>query len=297
MADAPPTTAPTSPSTPPLPPGEGAGNGAAPSAATAPPGVPLSSVLMDEGLRKHPSLARYQYVDALGKGYVDLEKKLGERPGLTPLGENPSAEEVAAYRKGLGIPESPAGYELPELAFPELATPKPEQLEAFKSLAHELHLTPAQFSGLLDWYQQDVSAQWATLQQAREQENQGGYEVLERKYGAQAMPMLQTAREYIRRRFGPEAFTDLDSFKVKDPETGQMMMLGASPTFIEIVAENARLTGHDKFVIGDSRGNIMNKEAARAKLAELRALYRDGKLGREDYTEQYNRYAPTAYSD
>jgi hypothetical protein len=252
---------------------------------------------MDEGLKAHPAAARLKDVDGLFRSYTELEKKLGERPGVLPLGDAPSPEELAAYRKGLGIPDTPAGYALPDLTFPELAQPTPEQLEAFKGLAHELNLTPAQFAGLLDWYQQDVSAQWTTLQQAREQENASGYAVLERKYGAQAMPMLRLAQEYIRRRFGPEAFADLDSFKVKDPETGQLMMLGASPTFIEVVLENAKLTGHDKFVIGDSRGGLLDKTAAQAKIAEIRSLWRDKKLTEQEYKAQFERYAPIAYGD
>jgi hypothetical protein len=250
--DAPPATTPTTPVIPP----SGTAGGTLPAS---PPTPGLS--FTDEGLKSHQALAKFPDLDSLGKGYVELEKKIGERPqGIKPVTAESSPDDITAYRTAMGIPEKPDGYEVGPLSFPEAATPTDAQMGAFKGMAHGLHLTPAQVQGILQWYAQDMSAQWTAMDLQRTESNKATMDGLTKKYGALAPQLITTAQRYVERRWGAAGIEALDF--------GQGGM-GSNPLMIEMLIESAKLTGHDKFIIAESGGALMDGPAAQAKRAEL----------------------------
>lgn len=224
-----------------------------------PPGATWTATLTDESLRSHQGLAKFKDVDSLAKSYIELDKLRNERTGVKPLTAESTPEEIAAYRTAMGIPEKADGYEVGELAFPEDATPTQEQMGAFRSLAHTLHLTPAQVQGILQWYSQDVSQQWNSLQEARAGEVRTHMDTLTKKYGAQAPQLVQMAQEYVRRRYGQAG---LDAFEAGP---GQTSALGNHPIVLEMLIESARLTGHDKFIMADAAGGLVNQASAQQR--------------------------------
>lgn len=250
--------------------------------------MPLGSALFDEGLRTHQGLSKFKDVDALAKSYVELEKTLGQKPGLKPLTAESSAEDIAAYRKALGIPEKADDYDLGELSFPEHATPSSEQMNAFRGLAHELHLTPAQVQGILRWYSLDVSQGWTALNEAREAEAREQLAVLHKEYGAETPQRIQLAVEYLKRRFGPEA---LDSFEAGP---GQVGALGNNPYLIRLAIENAKLTGHHDFIVADSQGRLVSQAQAEAQIEALWTRRGQGTISDEEFNREYTRLLPAA---
>ena len=219
--------------------------------------------LTDEGLRGHQGLTKFKDINGLAKSYVELDKLRNERTGVKPITAESSADEIAAYRQAMGIPDAPEKYEVGELAFPEEATPTQEQLGAFKGIAHSLHLTPAQVQGILQWYSQDISQQWSTIQEAQAAQGREANATLTKKYGAEAPRMMQLAHEYVKRRFGDEGIDALGF------GPGATQALGNNPMLIEILAESAKLTGHDQFVLGDNRGGLLNQANAKQMYDEL----------------------------
>ena len=283
---------PSAPSTPASTPEGGAP--LVPSEVTTPPSsatVPLGSVIMDESLRTHTGLAKFQDVDSLAKSYVELDKMRNERSGVKPLTETSTPEEIAAYRVAMGVPEKPDAYDFGEMSFPEEATPDQAILSQFKEVFHQAHLTNAQVQAVMHAYSQYVSQQWNGIRDAQESQNRTTLEGLTRKYGAQAPQLITMAQEYVRRRFGQEGLDALNF------TPGGTAGAGSSPQMIELLIESAKLTGHDKFIIADSRGGMMTKETALGKIAELNTLLRERKISEADYREQYNHYGPIAYGD
>jgi hypothetical protein len=241
-------------------PPEGGGEGGQFPGTQAPMTTSAPLVFTNEDLRSHQGLTKFRDVDSLGKSYIELERKLGERPtGVKPLSAESTPEEIAAYRQAMGVPEKPDGYELGELSFPEDVAPTQEQLGAFRNLAHELHLTPAQVKGILTWYSEDLSGQWNGLQEARTAELRDNLSVISKKYGAQAPALVQMASEYVKRRYGQEALDSLEA------GPGETKALGNHPLLLEILIENARLTGHDKFIMADSRGGLVDRDSAQQR--------------------------------
>jgi len=66
----------------------------------------------------HPSLAKYEDVPALAKGFLDQNEFVG-RKGIIPPKEGASDEEVNAFYTALGRPETPGDYQLEDFAPPD----------------------------------------------------------------------------------------------------------------------------------------------------------------------------------
>ena len=106
---------------------------------------------LDSSLKGNKELSQYQKLNDLGKAYIDLK---GKTEGTVRVpGEKATPEETAAFRKAVGVPEKPEGY---EVVRPEKMPEGMQYYEAlegsFKHAAHALGLTPAQMKGIYDMY-------------------------------------------------------------------------------------------------------------------------------------------------
>lgn len=100
-------------------------------------------------------LARLQRMGSpadVWKAYRALEAKISSGQLKSAPKPDATPEEVAAWRKEAGLPETPEGYK-PEL--PNGMLPGQEDLpliSGFQKTAHELGMTPEQFNKTLGWY-------------------------------------------------------------------------------------------------------------------------------------------------
>jgi hypothetical protein len=95
-------------------------------AGTAPAQDWRSSLAPD--LRSDQTLAKYQGVDALAKAHIELQRTIGGRVKVP--GENDAPEVVAQFRKALGVPEAPDGY---QRASPPTGGTRPARLSSARS--------------------------------------------------------------------------------------------------------------------------------------------------------------------
>jgi hypothetical protein len=73
--------------------------------------------------------------------------EIGREHGITALpGEG---EDMTATMRALGMPEDPAGYEIPQIEDPDIKIDMREA-EAMRPLAHQLGLTVKQYKGLVE---------------------------------------------------------------------------------------------------------------------------------------------------
>lgn len=93
---------------------------------------------------------KYPNAIELLRGHANKAKMIGQRSGVKPPGAEAKPEEIAAWRKALGVPEKPEGYALtkPE-TLPEGMQWDEAAVGEFQSLAHQLHLTPHQVQQLV----------------------------------------------------------------------------------------------------------------------------------------------------
>ena len=115
-----------------------------------------------------------------------------------------SAEEVAAFNKALGVPDTPAGYEVTL----EQGLEGVIDLDAFKGLAHEVGLSPGQAQALVTLASQKTQAQEAEIAAQVEQQQAAQVEQttseLKRAWGEAMTENLRVANRALRTFGGAE---------------------------------------------------------------------------------------------
>jgi hypothetical protein len=143
---------------------------AAPAAATPPPAgaTPPAATWRDtlpDEIKGHASLGKYADVPALAKAYVEAETLIGRKGAIIPK-EGDAADVTAAWRKAIGVPDAADGY---TIARPETV---PEALwsddtaKAYRGIAHEAGLTPAQAQTVAGKFLEMQAAEMARLGEA-----------------------------------------------------------------------------------------------------------------------------------
>ncbi|MBF0189117.1 MAG: hypothetical protein HQL50_14435 [Magnetococcales bacterium] len=114
----------------------------------APAPLPTWRQKLSRRLRHDPTLEPFPDITSLAEAYRAKANTLDREQLDLPRSD---AERDALVNR-LGRPDTPSGYELPDVSHAEDLAPTPEDLDAFRKTAHELGLTQAQMSGLYDWH-------------------------------------------------------------------------------------------------------------------------------------------------
>ena len=244
----------------------------------------------DTTLQQSASLQRYKSADDLGKAYLSLEQKLGQRPLEVP-GSEAAPEAWQAFWKQLpGYPETDDKYQaqLPQL--PEGLEVDPALFTGFRKGAHAKGMTDAQLKYVLDFYGEHlVAAPYLKQVQQQEAEGQATMRALTQKYGSTAsQTVLATAREYIRREYGEDgAF--LGTLVTKD---GEARALGNIPEFIEMAYRLGLSKGYNQYVQGDGSGGLLSLGGAEAELKQAEQRYLKKELTAQEYNAAVARLQP-----
>lgn len=146
----------------------GGGSGDAPPAAP----VTFAGVLGEDGAfaenwhsrlpeELQPTAQNYRSLPDMAKALRESKQALSKRvEGMVKVpGEGATAEELAAWRKAIGVPDDVAGYGItkPE-ALPEGVEWNEAEAAAFAAKAHELGLPPSAVKQLLEWQTNQLGA-------------------------------------------------------------------------------------------------------------------------------------------
>lgn len=113
------------------------------------------------------SLSKFEKgIPDLAKSYVELEAKLGK--ALVVPGEKATAEELASFRKAVGVPEKPEDYKLEKVEIPGLDF-SDDWDKQLKAQAHKLNLSQGQLDGLSQWYFKNLAAEMQVVKTTAEQ--------------------------------------------------------------------------------------------------------------------------------
>ena len=113
---------------------------------------------LPDDLKADKSLESFKDVPALAKSFIETKKLVGTKQTPAVPGDKASPEEVSAWRKALGVPDTPEGYtpkQHPIMALPEW---NKEAQGAFLKLAHEESIPPKTLDRILGFYGDFVAA-------------------------------------------------------------------------------------------------------------------------------------------
>lgn len=235
-------------------------------AAPAAPGGDWRSGLPPE-LQAEKSLERYKDPVALAKAYVEVEKKMG---GLTPPAADAPPEQHAAYRKRIGVPESPDKYEVTLAAPPEGSgvTWNEKWLGRLKQRMHAEHARPAVVQAVLDTYVEYANETWDQFRgqqaQAETAEREEAMRVLEQRWGPRNGPQWKhhnaRAVAALEHLFGDAA----------PAERNAIIEMAGNPHFAAGLSRLADGLLERGFVSGDQMGSGASPAEAQAKIDQIR---------------------------
>lgn len=107
-------------------------------------------------------LSKFKEEKDLAKGYIELEKaysaKMAKEGYVKIPGEDASEDEMAAFKKAVGVPEKPDGYTLPEGVNEENIQNK-EFFDSFREFAQKHNVTDKVFKDIVSFYIQQEKGQ------------------------------------------------------------------------------------------------------------------------------------------
>lgn len=119
---------------------------------------------LPEEYRNDPTFKDVSDVATLAKNYHNTQKLVGAKV-FAPPGEGATPEQVSAYRKAIGVPESAQGYKIPEITLPEGVNVPVEDVKAnlskYAEKAFELGAPAAVVDGLMEMYATEIT-DWLT---------------------------------------------------------------------------------------------------------------------------------------
>lgn len=103
---------------------------------------------LPDDVKSDPGLQKYTSIEALAKGYLNVQKMIGSEKVPVPKTE----DDWARWYDAAGRPKEPTGYEFKEVQLPEGMNYNTELEGAFKTVAHQAGLNVQQAQALRDWF-------------------------------------------------------------------------------------------------------------------------------------------------
>jgi hypothetical protein len=144
-------------------------------------------------------LKRIPSVDDLYKKVLAQEQTIrrGAHKTAPTLPDNPSEEQLAEYRKAIGVPETPDGYGIKFGGDFQVSEADIAGLQSWLTHAHAKNLRPSEVAAGVEWYQNLVAQQRAEAAAAAQRSKQYVKSKLESEYGADFKRNLALAGEFL----------------------------------------------------------------------------------------------------
>ena len=203
-------------------------------------------------------------VESLAKGFNGLEQLLGKKAhAIVPPSEKSTPEEVAAYRKAIGVPESPEGYNLKPEQIPEGVTWDDATAKKAAELAHKHNVPAAAMQEFLKFDMERAAMMNQAAATMIDAQLESGRAELQKVYGDKMPEKLELAR-----RAALTVGVDPASQGFVDPQV------------VKAIVSLAEKLSDDKLVAGDQTGVTSTRARARDIMTNqsnpLYAKYQEG---------------------
>jgi hypothetical protein len=186
-------------------------------------------------------------VESLSKSYQGLEQLLGKKANaIVPPSEKSTPEEIAAYRKAIGVPESPEAYNLKPEQLPEGVVWDESVAKRAAELAHKHNVPAAAMQEFMKFDMERAALMNQAAAQMIETQLETGRAELQKVWGDKMPEKIELAR-----RAAVTAGVDPTSQGFVDPQV------------VKAIVNLAEKLSDDKLVAGDQTG--VSSTRARAK--------------------------------
>lgn len=204
-------------------------------------------------------------VESLAKSYQGLEQLMGKKAqAILPPNEKSTPEEIAAFRKALGVPDSPEGYGIAKPQdLPEGVSWDDNVAKSVAEVAHKHNIPAAAMQELVKLDLQRAAQQNEAAAQMIHQQLETGRQELQRVYGEN----LQTKIDLAKRAAATEGI---------DPSSQGFL----DPNVVKLVVGLAEKISDDRLVEGNaistSSGKARAKDIQTNPANPLYSRYKDG---------------------
>lgn len=213
-------------------------------------------------------------VEALAKSYDVAQRALGRKAqAVVPPNEKSTPEEIAEYRKALGVPDSPEGYKLKPEQLPEGVTWDENVAKRAAELAHKHNIPAAAMSELMKFDMERAALMNQAAASMIEQQLESGREELQRVWGDKMPEKIELAR-----RAAVTAGVDPSSQGFVDPQV------------VKAIVNLAEKLSDDRLVAGDQTGVSSTRARARDIMTnQANPLYSRYQEGDPEIVDQVRR--------
>ena len=200
------------------------------------------SAIEDDKVRKLAD--RFNTPADMAKAYAELNTEFSQRVKVP--GEDANDEDLAKFRKLMGVPESVDNYTLSRPDHIDEGTFESEEfqgmLQGVVGRMHEAGATQAQVDAAIGTYFELEAAQQATTAQNDERFQKDAEAGLRQEWGEDFDANLSFAKQALSKfEFGED---------LKQTELSNGMLLGSNPDFLRVMANYGRMTGEGALQLG-----------------------------------------------
>jgi hypothetical protein len=218
-------------------------------------------------------------VESLSKSYQGLEQLLGKKANaIVPPSEKSTPEEVAAYRKAIGVPESPEAYNLKPEQLPEGVTWDDNVAKKAAELAYKHNVPAAAMQEFMKFDMERAALMNQAAAQMIETQLETGRAELQKVWGDKMPEKIELAR-----RAAVTAGVDPTSQGFVDPQV------------VKAIVSLAEKLSDDKLVAGDQTGASSTRARARDIMTnQANPLYSRYQEGDAEVVDQVRRMLTSA---
>ena len=213
-------------------------------------------------------------VESMAKGFNGLEQLLGKKANSVPVpNEKSTPEEISAYRKAIGVPESPEGYKLKPEQLPNGVSWDDSVAKRAAELAHKHNIPAAAMSELMKFDLERAALMNQAAASMIETQLESGRAELQRVYGDKMPEKIELAR-----RAAVTAGVDPSSQGFVDPQV------------VKAIVSWAEKLSDDRLVEGNQTGISSTRARARDIMTnESNPLYQRYQDGDSEVVDQVRR--------
>jgi hypothetical protein len=218
-------------------------------------------------------------VESMAKGFNGLEQLLGKKANaIVPPNEKSTPEEISAYRKAIGVPESPEAYNLKPEQLPEGVVWDENVAKRAAELAHKHHIPAAAMQEFMRFDMERAALMNQAAAQMIETQLETGRAELQKVWGDKMPEKIELAR-----RAAVTAGVDPTSQGFVDPQV------------VKAIVNLAEKLSDDKLVAGDQTGASSTRARARDIMTnQANPLYSRYQEGDAEVVDQVRRMLTSA---